>query len=109
MYNSKFCESYYNLYSIYGFLFIKMIICYFNESLLNANTIGDNLASHNIQQVMIYNTNQHIEVFWVFICYYDFYKFLHQNHNLQSCRFDQNQKDLIIIPSSFTIFFEHIK
>jgi hypothetical protein len=50
--------------------FIKMSVCYFSESLLkiNSNTIGDNLASHNIQQVMIYKTHQHIEVFWVFIC-----------------------------------------
>jgi hypothetical protein len=47
-----------------------MSIFYFNELLLKdkSNNIGDNLASHNIQQVMIYNTSQHIEVFWVFIC-----------------------------------------
>jgi hypothetical protein len=47
-----------------------MSVCYFNEPLLKdkSNTIGDNLASHNIQQVMIYNTHQHIEVLWVFIC-----------------------------------------
>jgi hypothetical protein len=46
-----------------------MSVCYFNEPLKNkSNTIGDNLASHNIQQVMIYNTQQHIEVFRMFIC-----------------------------------------
>jgi hypothetical protein len=39
---------------------LKMSVCYFNEPLLkdNSNSIGDNLASHNIQQVMIYNTHQ---------------------------------------------------
>jgi hypothetical protein len=46
-----------------------MSVSYFNELLLKDkfNNIGDNLASHNIQQVMIYNTLQNIEVFRVFI------------------------------------------
>jgi hypothetical protein len=47
-----------------------MSVYYFNEPLLKdkSNTIGDNSASHIIQQIMIYNTYQHIEVFRVFIC-----------------------------------------
>jgi hypothetical protein len=47
-----------------------MSVGYFNEPLLKdkSNTIGDNLASHNIQQVMIYKTHQHIDVFRMFIC-----------------------------------------
>jgi hypothetical protein len=49
---------------------LKLSVCYFNEPLLKdkSYTIWDNLASHNTQQVMIYNTQQHIEVFRVFIC-----------------------------------------
>jgi hypothetical protein len=73
-----------NSYSIMASYLLKLSVCYFNEPLLKdkSNTIGDNLASHNTQQVVIYNTQQHIEVFRVFICSNDFYKFLHQNHNL---------------------------
>jgi hypothetical protein len=50
--------------------FYKISVCYFNAPLLkiNSNAIGDNSISYNIQQVMIYNTHQHIEVFQVFIC-----------------------------------------
>jgi hypothetical protein len=63
--NQNFYESYYNSYSIMASYLLKWVFAIFNEPLLKdkTNTIGDNFASHNIQQVILYNTHQHTEVF----------------------------------------------
>jgi hypothetical protein len=49
---------------------LKLSVCYFNSPLLkiNFNTIGDNSASHNIQQVMIYNTLIRLKYIYNFLC-----------------------------------------
>jgi hypothetical protein len=64
-------------------LLLKLSVCYFNAPLIKtkSNAIRDNSASHNIQQVSIYNTHTHIEVF-LELCIRTTSTNSYTNHNL---------------------------
>jgi hypothetical protein len=79
----NFYESHYKSYSIMASYLLKWVFAILMHRSFKDkyNTIGDNLASHNIQQVMIYNTSTYWSVSGVYLLEW-LLQILHQNHNL---------------------------